>query len=48
LLTHVGPGGWWKKDMPGEWYWDFSEIFGHAEVRFRRDEHAFLFQLTWC
>ncbi len=47
LLDHVGNGGSWKKDMPDAWMWDFSEIFGHADIRFRSDEHAALFKLTW-
>ena len=48
LLGNIEPGGSWKLTMPDDWFWDFTEIFGHADVRFRRLEHAMLFQLTWC
>lgn len=47
LYDNVGPGGGWRKNMPDDWCWDFAEIFGHARIRFRHDEHALLFRLTW-
>lgn len=47
LTDNVGHGGVSKKEMQNDFLWDFYTIFGHAEIRFRHEEHAVLFQLTW-
>jgi hypothetical protein len=47
LFENVGEGGQWRRDWPDNWLWDFSVIFGHADIRFRNNDDAMLFSLTW-
>lgn len=47
LFDNIGAGGSYRRDWPENWLWDFAVIFGHADIRFKHDENAMLFSLTW-